>query len=533
MTVEAQNVQCFPLTGTTVCGPWDGYEIQVATDGSFTNVASFDTFMRQYFDNNTAYIQDVRSRFDCPTYNGEGQQYHMTQYCALFVDTSTYRGCNAARANGPDAPPKLCERVSEAALGALRGLHANPNICSQNPSQEAAGARQDLVGLWTEYSRRRTETSANRCVNGVDYELNTCGFWTTGETTAYCAANAADPCCSGQAQTFSSITPPNTQPSGSNGGPQPTNGANGANGGNGGTGGGQLSPSATGGSSSSSSTSSAQSGSGSSSSSPQQNSALIIGGGVAAFFGLLIVAVLVMYINKRRREKGNSTGPVGSSAIAGGALANLGAGTGNSAGDAIQIAETMEVIYNYVPNLSDEIYLYVGDPVIVKTKFDDGWALGYNMTTKQEGSFPLACVAPYNPEGKVSRPANATGDLGESGRGSAVFNQRASSLYLGKTDSQYAPPPPLQQNGGGGLGGGGGYAPSEVGGYRPDSQYPESQYPESQYPESRVESQYLRPESQYPESQYRPESPFVGDAQSQYRPDSQYPMPQHQHQQYQ
>ncbi|KAJ3394324.1 hypothetical protein HDU92_007014 [Lobulomyces angularis] len=60
------------------------------------------------------------------------------------------------------------------------------------------------------------------------------------------------------------------------------------------------------------------------------------------------------------------------------------------------VADTMQAIYNYVPNLSDEIYLYIGDPIIVKNKFDDGWALGYNMTTKQEGSFPLACVGPFN-----------------------------------------------------------------------------------------------------------------------------------------
>jgi hypothetical protein len=42
-------------------------------------------------------------------------------------------------------------------------------------------------------------------------------------------------------------------------------------------------------------------------------------------------------------------------------------------GDGQQVDETMQVLYNYVPNLQDEIYLYVGDPVIVKAKFDDGW----------------------------------------------------------------------------------------------------------------------------------------------------------------
>ncbi|KAJ3112802.1 hypothetical protein HDU96_004140 [Phlyctochytrium bullatum] len=65
--------------------------------------------------------------------------------------------------------------------------------------------------------------------------------------------------------------------------------------------------------------------------------------------------------------------------------------------------ETMEAVFNYVPNLSDEIYLYVGDPVLVSCQFDDGWGYGVNLTTQQEGAFPLACVAPYNPNGDGRR----------------------------------------------------------------------------------------------------------------------------------
>ncbi len=109
-------------------------------------------------------------------------------------------------------------------------------------------------------------------------------------------------------------------------------------------------------------------------------------------------------------------------AIAGGAMAAASSSSGNSA-TGVQISETMQVIYNYVPNLSDEIYLYVNDPVIVKTKFDDGWAFGYNMTTKQEGSFPLACVGPYDKDNGKKTGAPRAG-------GSADFGSRGSSLYL-------------------------------------------------------------------------------------------------------
>ncbi|KAJ3286570.1 hypothetical protein HDU76_007958, partial [Blyttiomyces sp. JEL0837] len=61
----------------------------------------------------------------------------------------------------------------------------------------------------------------------------------------------------------------------------------------------------------------------------------------------------------------------------------------------VQVAETHEVVYNYIPQLSDELALYVGDMVIVKHQFDDGWGFGFSMTSKTEGSFPLACLAGF------------------------------------------------------------------------------------------------------------------------------------------
>jgi hypothetical protein len=84
-------------------------------------------------------------------------------------------------------------------------------------------------------------------------------------------------------------------------------------------------------------------------------------------------------------------------------------------------AEIMNVIYEYVPTLFDEIHLSVGDKVLVKIKFDDGWAYGMNMKTKKEGSFPLACV---------DEPGRGSSDR-ENNRLSVdhSYNVRASSLY--------------------------------------------------------------------------------------------------------
>jgi hypothetical protein len=73
------------------------------------------------------------------------------------------------------------------------------------------------------------------------------------------------------------------------------------------------------------------------------------------------------------------------------------------------------------------IVIDVGDPVIVKMKFDDGWGYGYNMTTKLEGTFPLACVAPFD--------RSERGDQWEDGSGASMsrssfsIRKRESSMY--------------------------------------------------------------------------------------------------------
>nr|KAJ3402555.1 hypothetical protein HK105_004264 [Polyrhizophydium stewartii] len=120
-----------------------------------------------------------------------------------------------------------------------------------------------------------------------------------------------------------------------------------------------------------------------------------------------------------------------------------------------QMAETMQVVYDYSPNLFDELELHVGDNVIVKCKFDDGWAFGFNMSTKQEGSFPLACVAPLTTQ-RDTLPPLPPDAMAER------IRQRASSLYVpsngngapqvgpygGQQGYPYDPQQPMPQGGG-------------------------------------------------------------------------------------
>lgn len=50
------------------------------------------------------------------------------------------------------------------------------------------------------------------------------------------------------------------------------------------------------------------------------------------------------------------------------------------------------VIHEYVQALPDELELRRGDMIDVTSIFDDGWSKGRNLTTGQEGTFPMACL---------------------------------------------------------------------------------------------------------------------------------------------
>ncbi|KAK9704307.1 hypothetical protein K7432_010262 [Basidiobolus ranarum] len=48
--------------------------------------------------------------------------------------------------------------------------------------------------------------------------------------------------------------------------------------------------------------------------------------------------------------------------------------------------------FAYIPTLPDELAIDPGDSILVLWVFDDGWAVGRNITRGGEGAFPLACV---------------------------------------------------------------------------------------------------------------------------------------------
>lgn len=52
------------------------------------------------------------------------------------------------------------------------------------------------------------------------------------------------------------------------------------------------------------------------------------------------------------------------------------------------------VVHPYPPQLTDELELNIGDIICLAIQFDDGWALGFNVTSGLKGAFPIVCITP-------------------------------------------------------------------------------------------------------------------------------------------
>ncbi|TPX70233.1 hypothetical protein SpCBS45565_g01854 [Spizellomyces sp. 'palustris'] len=397
----AGQPSCFPLAGTTTCTAWKDYTIQASS--SFANLTAFDTYIQSLYDNTTTSLATFQRDNACPTWNGKGRRYHISFLCGMVLDVSTVNGCNPT-----NIPRPLCSKTAKQAVDSLTEIYADAKSCTPGVARPFPNT--------TETFMKRMTTDVD-CVAALSFEWAMCGFWTDAEATAYCsaAATSSDLCC--QAQKAKLANQPIVVPT-SIGGPTST----GRSGPQGTTPGGTTSTSGVRGPGSQAQGESEYG---------KPSNAVIIGASVAGFVALVAVGAVLM-VGRRKRaarqlpdgfvlgsgasaQDGNSGRKMGGGDEKGGmmmvgAMAPAAAAAANREGDVgepIQIAETMEVIYNYVPNLSDEIYLYIGDPVIVKCKFDDGWGYGFNMTTKQEGSFPLACVAPYNSRDGGKNPVDS------------------------------------------------------------------------------------------------------------------------------
>ncbi|KAG0093882.1 hypothetical protein BGZ93_010723 [Podila epicladia] len=396
------NAECVSLATSTVCPSYKTYSVEntkiswLSSLGinmsAFTDTKSFD----EAANNATGFY----------TYGCFGKAntthiaYQNTVLCTLLVQES--KSCpNANQA------PNLCMDSCKLYEDGLKAIAATacPNDSSVKSSITVlSGTCNRSNQEWP-----NLQSTDSSCVKATDNELATCGRGTPQARCEYCKTHAAEACCVGGASCTSPTANATTAATSSAvattattlpATPTPTE---------------------------------------SKSTSPIPGLSMAAFGGIiagAAVLLLLIIAMCICCMRRKKTNKGDNGGSknlsrqmsnssarynisspkiqeegfgassaaaIPSAPIPMTALPSLSApepiaaiGAGAVAAGAPKTSagkqSYCQALYPYQASMADELDLNPGDIVNVQRVFDDGWAVGVNMSSGNEGAFPVVCV---------------------------------------------------------------------------------------------------------------------------------------------
>jgi hypothetical protein len=375
--VVAQFMSCIALTGTTACPSWSSYSVYTGTGANtlFTSVAQFDAYIRNRLPTTTAGVAFVQRDLVCPAFRAAEVRYMQSAWCAVFVDVSTVRfGCNKSL-----PPKKLCKASASIFVSDINRLLGSTS-CTRNANRAASTILIDPVG----YSNRLGAVDDPNCVKSQSFD-KFCGFSTIATGEPWCKARPSEACCVPKADVPEPVEP-------------------------------EIVPEET--------TTAMET-----SMIPMPNAvqsfltktgptyvAAALGGFV---FIVILIAIAVILLNRK-----HSAAPK--------------AATNAAKSYEEEPGERLLCIHEYRANLFDELNLSPGDEIVVKVRFDDGWAFGFNLNNNQEGSFPLACLQGGDPGAQSNHGKSTLGkqtSMRDSWEQGYQQQKRGSSLV--DTNSQY------------------------------------------------------------------------------------------------
>ncbi|KAI8643552.1 hypothetical protein BD408DRAFT_414760 [Parasitella parasitica] len=359
---EGDSLSCLSLKGSTACGAFQTFYISTSRYqflANVTDVSSFDTALRNYVKSPDLYLSSLGCTNKAEnTSTIPYARYSLSYMCATLIqDTSYSLPCNYQYNL---SPPPLCQSTCFDYTASVKEITGNIDVC---PNQVEQSSQLENLNSSCIYWSGLNGTY--NCIIGVANEPDNCGFGSASQACAYCKLNGTDTCC--------------------------------------------------------------ESASGCRSVSVGAIIGIIIGCLVFAGLAGAFVFCFCCKKSKHQRYNGfmmNSKAQKHEAHDSSSALGyeSLGSQQGlthsnqpksmtpppssintnvapppvSTAPNSVQpvLDEFFQVKHPYPPQMGDELGLRVGDIVCVAMNFDDGWALGFNVTTGLKGVFPVVCVAP-------------------------------------------------------------------------------------------------------------------------------------------
>ncbi|KAJ3340705.1 Sorbin and SH3 domain-containing protein 2 [Entophlyctis luteolus] len=404
MTTNSTAI-CVSLANSTSCPDLTSFSAYVGASlvaAGVSDATTLDSYILQASADGTGDSFGVAMRsssiYDCPGWDGTGLRYQTTAVCVQLVWAGIGNTDTASPCNPTDTTMPICKSSMQRFINAWSKVFSNTAYCPSGQNDLAKAYSTDVAETENYLS------TASGCVVAENAEVNNCGYNTLAEAQTFCSSDiSGDTCCSSISYTKVTTAAAATTTTAEAASVATTTTA-------------------------SSSTSSNSSSAGLS----MQTIIYIAAGGGAA---VLIIAVVAIYCCCfRKKPKPTSLDDMYASGIGGGdamKMKNRGARMGtstppkNSNFNLAAQKDTYLSKFNYTPQMPDELQTFAGDHIVLKYRYDDGWALGTNLRTGKEGQFPLDLLEGFDsPYQQQNIQKNAAG-----------FNNRVSSLY--------GPPPGL------------------------------------------------------------------------------------------
>ncbi|KAJ3028075.1 UNVERIFIED_CONTAM: Sorbin and SH3 domain-containing protein 2 [Siphonaria sp. JEL0065] len=207
---------CISMKGSAVCtGGYANYFTYAdpANNKAFTDLASFDGYMQSWFDNSTAFTNQMANFYGCSGWNGTGLRYHISAYCGVWAYIGSQH-CQAPGTNVTVPLSPVCASTVSNFISSWGSVMGNASLCTVSPAAAISSNRVQYVSLFNQLNMLNDAG----CTLAVDVDVASfCGFPTKAEGQQYCQTTY-DVCCTQNGLTQvvpspkASPTPAPTQP---------------------------------------------------------------------------------------------------------------------------------------------------------------------------------------------------------------------------------------------------------------------------------------------------------------------------------
>ena len=173
LTTTALAIPCFVLQSSSQCPQQNRLAIQATS--AYSDTIEFDEFVSSRLDNNTAYMREFNSSFQCPSYTGLGQRFHLSIFCAML--TQVPKNCDSPI---QDKAPRtsLCKDTCQQATKSLSDLFKSSN-CNQSPNSNSSLQRGNTLDAYRDFcdTLNISNTTLGKCLDGSNQpqEQYNCG----------------------------------------------------------------------------------------------------------------------------------------------------------------------------------------------------------------------------------------------------------------------------------------------------------------------------------------------------------------------